>query len=69
MIDALSPFAAFAKRIEVDGTPDGMVIDVVMSDDAAQTFRVVSITPASRVTVGLRLPTVEVKPPYISVAR
>jgi hypothetical protein len=69
MDDALSPFAAFAKRIEVDTHPDGVTVDVIMSDEATHTFRVVSVTPASRVTVGLKMPTVEIKAPYISTAR
>jgi hypothetical protein len=67
--DAVSPFAALAKRIEVDTHPDGVAVDIIMSDGAPQTFRVVSVTPASRVTVGLKLPVVEVKPPWISNAR
>jgi hypothetical protein len=65
----IDPFTELAKRIEVDTHPDGVVVDIIMGDGAPQTFRVVSITPASRVTVGLRLPVVEVKPPWISQAR
>jgi len=67
--DAVSPFAALAKRIEVDTHPEGVAVDIIMSDGAPQTFRVVSVTPASSVTVGLKLPVVEVKPPWISNAR
>lgn len=65
----LSPFSELAKRIEVDTHPDGVVVDIIMSDGAPQTFRVVSVTPASSVTIGLKTPVVEVKPPWISHAR
>ena len=66
----LSPFSELAKRIEVDTRDDNsVVVDVIMSDGAPQTFRVVSVTPASSVTIGLKTPVVEVKPPWISRAR
>jgi hypothetical protein len=65
----IDPFTEMAKRIEMHTHPDGVVVDIIMGDGAPQTFRVVSVTPASHVTTGLRLPTVEVKPPYISSAR
>lgn len=67
--DALSPFAALAQRIEMNTHPDGVVVDLIMSDGAPQTFRVVSVTPATSVTIGLKTPVVEVKPPWISNAR
>lgn len=67
--DALSPFAALAQRIEMNTHPDGVAIDVIMSNGAPQTFRVVSVTPATSMTIGLKMPVVEVKPPWISNAR
>jgi hypothetical protein len=68
-LSIISPFSQLAKRIEVGTHPDGVVVDLVMSDGASQTFRVVSVTPKNKMTVGLKLPVVEVKPPWISQAR
>lgn len=69
MTSLIDPFTALAKRIEVDTHPDGVVVDIIMSDGAPQTFRVVSIVPATHVTVGLKPVVVHVSPPPISSAR
>lgn len=68
-LSILSPFSQLAQRIETNTHPDGVAVDVIMSDGAPKTFRIVSVTPATSMTIGLKTPVVEVKPPWISNAR